>query len=586
MTEWDLNDFRENYGSMGLMKRMLSDLLKNRKQATKVIISVLTISAVGMAAPLMLGFAVNAITSASASRLLMFALLYAGLYIINYVARKVQMRDVMVLAQWYIKELRDNAFRKLQRVPISFFTEIKSGRIISRLTNDAEALSDFLTFQVSQVVSGMTTVVASIIIMGILDPSLTIYAVAVIPILFIFSFSIQGKVRQRYLDTRKAIATLTGTVAEDITGIRAIKGFATEGRMIGRFSGLNRNNLDANLAASRLASMFSSIVRIIEAAGIALVIYVGAGQAISGLITIGLLVSFLSYVQGFFDPVIQLSQFYNSYQSANIGLGRLYQIIDYEEERDEGTQKPEKISEGISFENVSMKFGNSYALRNVSFTVNRGEKLAVVGHTGAGKTTLANLILKFFHPSDGRISMDGMDLEEIKTSSYREIISVVLQEPLLFRDTILGNVRYSRPDSTDSQIRETFTRFGLDDIFSNLPDGLNTEIGERGSGLSEGQKQAISIVRAIIRDPQLIIMDEATSQLDLYTEKKIQEALEQFLRERTVIIIAHRLSTISFADKIVVLDHGEIAEEGEFQELISQRGLFYKLYETQNVLAS
>ncbi len=586
MTEWDLNDARENYGSMGLMKRMLSDLLKNRREATKVIISVLVISAVGMAAPLMLGFAVNAITSGAPGLLLTFALLYAALYVVNYLARRVQMRDVMVLAQWYIKDLRDNAFKKLQRVPISFFTEIKSGRIISRLTNDAEALSDFLTFQVSQVVSGMTTVVASIIIMSLLDPSLTLYAIAVIPVLFIFSFSIQGRVRQRYLATRKSIATLTGTVAEDIGGIRAIKGFATEDRMIGRFSGLNSRNLEANLSASRLASMFSSIVRIIEAAGIALVIYVGAGQAISGLITIGLLVSFLSYVQGFFDPVIQLSQFYNSYQSATIGLGRLYQIIDYEEEIDEGSHRPERIEDGISFENVSLKFGNSYAIKDVTFTVNRGEKVAVVGHTGAGKTTLANLILKFFHPSSGKIYLDGVNLEDVKTESYRNIISVVLQEPLLFRDTILGNVRYSSPESSDSQIMEVFSRFGLDDIFSNLPDGLNTEIGERGNGLSEGQKQAISIVRAIIRNPQLIIMDEATSQLDLYTEKKIQEALEQFLKERTVIIIAHRLSTISFADKIVVLDHGKIAEEGGFDELISHRGLFYKLYETQNVLAS
>lgn len=586
MTEWDLNDAREKYGSMSLMKRMLSDLLKNRRESAKVIASVLAISAVGMTAPLVLGLAVNAITSGIPEMLLLFALIYAVLYIINYVARKIQMRDVMVLAQWYIKELRDNAFRKLQSVPISFFTEIKTGRIISRLTNDAEALSDFLTFQVSQVVSGITTVVASIAIMGILDPSLTLYAIAVIPVLFIFSFSIQGKVRQRYLNTRRAIASLTGTVAEDIGGIRAIKGFATEGRMTGRFSGLNDANLHANLSASKLASMFGSIVRIIEASGIALVIYIGAGQAISGVITIGLLVSFLSYVQGFFDPVIQLSQFYNSYQSATIGLGRLYQIIDYEEERDEGTHEPEGIAQGITFDNVSMKFGNSYALKNVTFSIGAGEKVAVVGHTGAGKTTLANLILKFFHPSAGRISLDGVDLEDIRTAKYRDITSVVLQEPLLFKDTILGNVRYSNPGSTDDHIKEIFTGFGLDDIFSNLPDGLDTEIGERGNGLSEGQKQAISIVRAIIRDPKLIIMDEATSQLDLYTERKIQDALARFLKNRTVIIIAHRLSTISFADKIVVLDHGKIAEEGEFNELISHRGLFFKLYETQNVLAS
>ena len=586
MTEWDLNDAREKYGSMSLMKRMLSDLLKNRRESAKVIASVLAISAVGMTAPLVLGLAVNAITSGIPEMLLLFALIYAVLYIINYVARKIQMRDVMVLAQWYIKELRDNAFRKLQSVPISFFTEIKTGRIISRLTNDAEALSDFLTFQVSQVVSGITTVVASIAIMGILDPSLTLYAIAVIPVLFIFSFSIQGKVRQRYLNTRRAIASLTGTVAEDIGGIRAIKGFATEGRMTGRFSGLNDANLHANLSASKLASMFGSIVRIIEASGIALVIYIGAGQAISGVITIGLLVSFLSYVQGFFDPVIQLSQFYNSYQSATIGLGRLYQIIDYEEERDAGTHEPEGIAQGITFDNVSMKFGNSYALKNVTFSIGAGEKVAVVGHTGAGKTTLANLILKFFHPSAGRISLDGVDLEDIRTAKYRDITSVVLQEPLLFKDTILGNVRYSNPGSTDDHIKEIFTGFGLDDIFSNLPDGLDTEIGERGNGLSEGQKQAISIVRAIIRDPKLIIMDEATSQLDLYTERKIQDALARFLKNRTVIIIAHRLSTISFADKIVVLDHGKIAEEGEFNELISHRGLFFKLYETQNVLAS
>lgn len=586
MTEWDLNDARENYGSASLMKRMLSDLLKNRKEFAKVILSVLSISAVGMTTPLILGFAVNAITNGITRLLLLFAILYAALYIVNYMARKIQMKEVMVLAQWYIKELRDKAFRKLQKVPISFFTEIKTGRIISRLTNDAEALSDFLTFQVSQVVSGITTVVASIIIMSLLDPSLTLYSIAVIPVLFIFSFSIQGRVRQRYLNTRRAIASLTGTVAEDLSGIRAIKGFATENRMTQRFSRLNDNNLNANLSASRLASMFGSIVRIIEAAGIALVIYAGAGQAISGIISVGLLVSFLSYVQGFFDPVIQLSQFYNSYQSATIGLGRLYQIIDYEEEADEGTHEPAGINQGITFDDVSIKFGNTFALKDITFCINAGDKVAVVGHTGAGKTTMANLILKFFHPTSGRISLDGVDLEDIRTSRYREIISVVLQEPLLFKDTIIGNVRYSNPGISEEKIREIFTDFGLDDIFSSLPDGLYTEIGERGSGLSEGQKQAISIVRAIIRDPRIIIMDEATSQLDLYTERKIQEALAKFLEGRTVIIIAHRLSTISFADKIVVLDHGKLAEEGGFKELISLHGLFFKLYETQNVLAS
>lgn len=586
MTEWDLNDARENYGSLSLMKRMLSDLLKNRKESVKVISSLLAVSAVGMTAPLILGYAVNAITSGAIKLLLLFAVLYATVYVVNYVARKIQMRNVMVLAQWYIKELRDKAFGRLQKVPISFFTEIKSGRIISRLTNDAEALSDFLTFQVSQVVSGMTTVVASIVFMTVLDPTLTLYSVAVIPVLFIFSFSIQGKVRQRYLNTRRAIASLTGTAAEDLSGIRAIKGFATEGRMMQRFSGLNRKNLEANLSSSRIASMFGSIVRMIEASGIALVIYVGAGQAISGAISLGLLVSFLSYVQGFFDPVIQLSQFYNSYQSATIGLGRLYQIIDYEEEIDNGRNELTRIDGGISFDNVSMKFGNSYALKNISFSIDAGEKVAIVGHTGAGKTTLANLILKFFHPTSGSISVNGIDLEDLSTKSYRDAISVVLQEPLLFRDSILGNVRYSKPSGTDDEIRELFTKFGLDDIFDTLPEGLNTEIGERGSGLSEGQKQAISIMRAIVRDPQLIILDEATSQLDLFTERKIQDALKKFLVGRTVIFIAHRLSTISFADKIVVLDHGVIAEEGGFNELISNRGLFYKLYETQNVLAT
>lgn len=586
MNDWDLNDARENYGSLNLMKRMLRDLLKNRIGSAKIIVSLLGISGVGMIAPLVLGFAVDSITTGAVKLLLLFAILYGGLYVLNYVARKVQMRNVMVLAQWYIKELRDKSFRRLQKVPISFFTEIKTGRIISRLTNDAEALSDFLTFQVAQVVSGMTTVVASVIIMSILDPSLTLYSIAVIPALFIFSFSIQGKVRKRYLNTRRAIATLTGTAAEDISGIRAIKGFATEDRMNARFSTLNKNNLDANLSASRLASFFSSIVRMIEASGIALVIYAGAGQAISGVISVGLLVAFLSYVQGFFDPVIQLSQFYNSYQSATIALGRLYQIIDYEEEADKGRHVIEKLSGGITFENVSMKFNNSYALKDVSFTIDAGEKVAIVGHTGAGKTTLANMILKFYHPTSGRISVDGIDLEDVKTAGYRDITAVVLQEPLLFKDSIIGNVRYSKPEATDEEIGRIFKQFGLDDIFSPLPDGLHTEIGERGNGLSEGQKQAISIVRAIIRNPQLIIMDEATSQLDLFTERRIQEALAKFLEGRTVIVIAHRLSTISFADKIVVLDHGRIEEEGEFRELISHKGLFYKLYETQNVLAS
>ncbi|MCL4320796.1 MAG: ABC transporter ATP-binding protein/permease, partial [Candidatus Thermoplasmatota archaeon] len=327
-------------------------------------------------------------------------------------------------------------------------------------------------------------------------------------------------------------------------------------------------------------SMYGAIVRIIEYSGIAIVVLAGAIQLKAGLISIGILVSFIFYVQEFFDPVIQLSQLYNSYQSSIVGVGRIYGIIDSKKEvQSEGEINISTLNDSIVLKDVNFAYDDSDALKNINLTIKKGENIGIVGHTGAGKTTLSNLIMKFYTPQTGEILVDGRNLSEINTESYRNLISPVLQEPFLFRGTIYENVKIAAPDKSEKEIEKLASDFSLKRIFDKLPEGMETNVGELGRSLSEGQKQAIAILRALCRDPQIIIMDEPTSNIDPYSEKFIFQSLEKFARERTLILITHRFSMISLVDKIIVLQDGKIVESGTFPELREKKGIFSQMYD-------
>lgn len=562
--------------------RLVKQVMAYRMYVAVVVLSIFVSSTVSMLAPYVLGVTVDRIVGRNFLSAMYAALIYLSLYVVNYAAENRRSFYVPYVSQMVVKKLRDSCFETLQRVSVTYFTQREAGQIISRVTNDAEALSEFLTFQLPAVLSGMTGVVASIAIMVYLDPSLTLVSVSVIPLLALFTFAIQGRVRRNFLETRRKIAVVTARLQEAISGIRVIKAFSKEGEMANRFDVANIQNMNANIKANRLTATFNSSVQLIEAAGIALVLYFGAHQVLSGAITIGLLVSFVAYVQGFFNPVLQLSQFYNSYQSAMVGLDRIYRLVDTPADKDEGLIPVEVIRGEVEFQNVSFSYdGKNEVLHDVSFVVPAGKKVAIVGETGAGKSTIVGILLKFYQPTGGRVLVDGYDLSKMKTVDYRKRISVILQEPFLLNATVIDNIRLGNPMATRGSVEEILRRVGLEDVFAMLPEGLDTVITEMGANLSEGQKQLVSFVRALVRDPCMIIMDEATSQIDSYTEAKLREAMKRGFKGRTVITIAHRLSTVVDSDLVVFVKSGRIAEIGSPYELLKGNGQFSGFFRSQ-----
>ncbi len=574
--------FIKTQGGLSAFKRLMSDIFSMRRDSVILVASVLVTAITGTLYPLALGYAINSITASNFSGLYIFAGIFFGLYFIQFFSNRQRTISSTKLAQLEIKSLRDRSFENLQYVPVSFFSRVKTGYLISRITNDAETLSEFLTFQLPQVVSGIATVIVAISIMFYKDFNLTLYALVVIPVLMIFSFSIQGKVRRNYLRTRKTIAAITGNLSENINAIRTIKSFNVEKRMADRFDNLNRRNFQANMKASMVASLYGASIRVIEAIGIALVLIAGALQLKSGVTTVGILVAFVLYVQEFFDPVVQLSQLYNSYQSSMVGVARIYGIIDYPRQTAEDAgKKKASFSDAIELRGVSFTYGEDNALTNINLKIKQGEKIGVVGHTGAGKTTLSNLLMKFYSPTEGEIMLDGELFSRIDTASFRHLLAPVLQEPFMFKGSIYDNILFSNPKVSKEDVLDTIKRFSLDGIFENLPDGIDTNVGEMGRNLSEGQRQAISILRAFIRDPEILILDEPTSQIDPYSEELIMNSLSEFLKDKTLILITHRFSMVRLVDRIIVLNEGDIVEEGTYEGLIGTGGIFDQLYRIQ-----
>ncbi len=562
--------------------RLIKEILSYKRNSFIIIFSILLSSIIAMLGPYLIGIATDSIISLKFTLLIYIGSIYLVIYVINYFSQNRRTSYMMNTSQLVIKKLRDNAFENLQYVPLKYYSEKNSGKIISRITNDAETLGDFLTFQIPQVVSGIAGIIASLFIMTYLDYRLTIYAVLVIPMLLLTVFLMNKKIKFNYISVRKRIAELTGNVSESINGVKAIKSSGTEDVFNNSFENVNNNNYNANVKAVRLTSLFSSIVQVIEGFGIVIVLYEGGTEVFSKVLTIGILVSFIVYVQSFFNPIVQLSQFYNSYQSSSIAVERIYKIIDEEKDKNDYKYNDIKFNDSLSFNNVKFSYGKTDTIKNISFTIKKGQKVAFIGKTGAGKTTITNLMLKFYVPDSGTITMDNININEINTKNYRKLFGVILQDPFLFEGTILDNIKFANENINEEYINKKIIDTGLDKILNKLP--LDFEVGERGSNLSEGQRQAISILRAVINNPEIIIMDEATSQLDSINEMNIQNSIYKIMKDKTVIIIAHHLNTIMNSDYLLYIKNGKIIEEGIPSELIKNHSYFYELYNQNKLL--
>ena len=560
------------------MLRMVKDIFYWRRESAVFTTSVVITAIAGVLYPLALGLAVNSILSRNVGSLTFYSVLFFILYFIQFFSNRMMSLSSTKVSQGVIKRMRDTAFQNLQKVPLEFFSKVKAGYLISRIENDSESISDFLTYQLPQVISGVTTIVIAAGIMFYLDTPLALYSLLVMPILGLFTLVIQTKVRANYLRTRRAIAAITGNLAETIAAIRTVKAFNAESQIEDKFKSLNSENFDANMKATRLSSSYSSAIRVIEALGIVLVIYEGSIALLNGQISLGILVSFIAYVQQFFNPIVQLSQLYNTYQNSMVGASRIYSIIDSSPENDNGNVDIQRFTSSIVGKGMRVTYDGSMALDRVTVEIDKGECVAIVGRTGAGKTTLTNVILKFKYPDEGDIAIDLRTLNTLDTSAYRKLIVPVLQEPFLFNGSIFDNIEYSRKGITKEEVQSLINNYGMNEIFRTLPKGLDSPVGEMGRNLSEGQRQAVSILRAFVRNPDIIIMDEATAQIDSKSEKNIITAMRNYAKNGTLILISHRFSLITLSDRIIVLEKGKIVQEGTLDVLANQEGVFKDLY--------
>lgn len=512
------------------------------------------------------------------------ALLYLGTFLAAWVASYCQSVWMALSGQRSLADLRRDLFSHLQRLSLSFFTKRKAGEIMSRVVNDVDTLSELLSSGIITVISDLVTLVFIAAIMFEMHPTLALVTFSILPVMFVVTIGFRGRMLQAHRQVRGKVAEINANLQESISGVKVTQAFNREKRSIQRFEETNQENMEANVRALDLFAVFMPILELIGVVGIALALWYGGTQVMQGTLTVGTLAAFISYIQRFFGPVRNISQIYTQLQSAGAAVERVFGIMDVEPEIKD-SPKPVAIDgfkDKIVYENVSFAYNpDEPVLKNINLTINKGETIALVGPTGAGKTTMINLLCRFYDPTSGRITVDGRDLREIEQASWRKLVSIVLQDTFLFSATIKENIRFGKPDATDEEIRWAAEQVAALPFINELEHGFDAMLTERGSNLSVGQRQLLSFARALIGQPEILILDEATSSVDLHTEGLIQQALEVLLKDRTAVIIAHRLSTIENADRIVVIQDGEIAEIGDHRELLEKGGLYYQLHQKQ-----
>jgi ATP-binding cassette, subfamily B, multidrug efflux pump len=568
-----------------LMKRLLWYLRPYKRYIVISVILLLGVAGLRLVGPYLTKTAIDVyIANGDVDGLNTVGILYIVTLLLTFLFRFLQIYLTNVAGQRVMYDVRIAVYKHMNRLSLSYYDRNPVGKLITRVTNDIEALNEMFSSGVVNIFGDVFTLVGIMIAMIWLDWKLAIITYMVLPILIWAAMIFRKKVRTAFHEVRRWVAGINSSLQESITGMAVVQLFNRQGRNFEEFEQTNKGHQDAYIETIRYYAVFYPAVEIISAIAIGLIIWYGGGEVIQGALSLGVLIAFIQYVQLFFNPIYNLSEQYNTMQAAMAASERLFAVLDEEPEIDDVTDpmEMESTTGEIEFRNVWFAYSEEeWVLRDVSFMVHSGQRAAFVGATGAGKTTIISLMCRFYDVQRGTILVDGVDIKNIRQKDLRRHVGMVLQDVFLFSGTILDNIRLWSDSISEDEARAATTSVNALRFIEKLPEQLQTVLGERGNTLSVGQRQLLAFARTLAHDPAILVLDEATSNIDTETELLIQDALEKLMAGRTSIIIAHRLSTIQNADQIIVLHKGQVQESGTHQDLLELRGVYFKLYQLQ-----